>query len=446
MSRKPCKSSKTGAGITPAGLAHRFELALHEHQRGKFQKARKLYEKILSASPQHKDALHMLGLLEHQSGNHPAATELFNRALGAGASGAELYTNLGSALQAQGRLDDAVAACRQAIALNPGFALAYNNLGNALRANRAIDSALAAFRQAIHVAPAFALAYYNLGDLLHAQGRHDEAIPLMRQALSLDPGFSPACNSLATILMEQGKTKEAQVQFERVLQLDNNNSSARHMLAALKGQTTKTAPAGYVTGLFDGCAEYFEHHLVDELGYRAPQDLYAAVSRLTGSDPEKLDVMDLGCGTGLCGPLFRGMAETLTGVDLSQGMLAKAAQREVYDRLIEADIVDELRRHEQAYDLVISADVFIYVGALDAVFGAVARALRPGGLFAFSIEVEEGNGYSLRPSGRYAQSRGYIRQLAENSGLRKVSTDACVLRMDKGQPIDGRIVVLQKPG
>jgi len=445
MSRKTGKGSQSGAGITPASLASRFDLALREHQRGKLDKARRLYEKILRAFPHHADALHMLGLLEHQSGNQAASIELFNRAIQAGASGAELYTNLGTALQASGNNSDAIAACRKAVALNPAFAMAHNNLGNALRVTGETGAALESFRQAIRLEPGYALGYYNLGDLFHATGRLDEAATSMKQALSLEPGFARACNSLATILMERGEVDEAQTLFERTLQLDAGNASARHLLAALKGETTETAPPGYVMGLFDGCAGYFERHLVDELEYRAPQDLHTAVSRLVGPGQNKLDVLDLGCGTGLCAAVFRDMAGTLTGVDLSSEMLERAALRRQYDRLVQGDITEELLRNSDAYDLIVSADVFIYVGALEAVFEAVAGALRPGGLFAFSIEAGEGDSYLLRPSGRYAQSLGYIRRLAENVGLGEISVDACVLRMDKRQPIHGNIVLLQRP-
>jgi predicted TPR repeat methyltransferase len=447
MSRKSGKNRKTAAGMPQAELQARFDQGLQHHRAGRLPKARQTYRRVLKAFPQHTDTLHMLGLLEHQAGKHEEAIQLFHKAIGAGPPGPELYTNLGSALQASGNITEAVAAFRQAIALNSGFALAHNNLGNALRTAGDPDAALDAFRQAIHIAPDFALAYYNLGDLLHAQGRLDEAIVPMKRALALEPGFADACNSLATMLMERGAMDEARVLFERTLQLDDKNTSARHMLAALSGETTETAPHGYVTGLFDGCAEYFEQHLVDELEYRAPQDLYTAVSRLVGPDRQKLEVMDLGCGTGLCGPLFRGMARNLVGVDLSPGMLARARQRKLYDRLVLGEITEELRKKRNAYDLIVSADVFIYVGALEAVFGAATRALRPGGLFAFSIEAEEGSdGFVLRTSGRYAHSMAYMRRLAEATGLREVSVKECVLRMDKGRPIDGHIVVLEKPG
>ena len=430
-----------------AGLQEKLDFAVQQHRAGKFQKARNIYNKILKASPQHTDALHMLGLLEHQAGNNETAISLLTRAADQSPASAELFTNLGSALQAEGSFNEAINAFRSAIGINPGFALAHNNLGNALRAAGKQDAAGSAFRRAIESAPNFALAHYNLGDLLHTQGRHDEAIASMRRALALEPGFADACNSLATLLMEQGAMDEARTLFGRVLQLDSKNISARHMLAALEGRTTATAPHDYVVGLFDGCAAYFDQHLVDELDYKAPRDLHSAVSLLVGPEQHGLDVMDLGCGTGLCGPLFRGMAGTMVGVDLSPGMLEKASRRKLYDKLVTGDITRELHKYEDAYDLILAADVFIYVGGLEQVFKATAAALKPGGLFAFSIEAEEGGeDFVLRTTGRYAHSIGYIRRLAEATGLREVRLEESVLRMDKGQPIAGYIVVLGKPG
>ena len=55
----------------------------------------------------------------------------------------------------------------------------------------------------------------------------------------------------------------------------------------------------------------------------------------SGLEPSKqLDVLDAGCGTGLCGPLLAPYARRLIGVDLSEGMLALAKEKHVYDALI----------------------------------------------------------------------------------------------------------------
>lgn len=447
MSRKTSKSRQPTSGMTPADTAIRFDYALQEHQRGKVEKARRLYRKILKASPQHADALHMLGLLEHQSGNQAVAIELFNKAIQAGALGAELFTNLGSALQAEGRLEEAVNAYRQAIALNPGFTLAYNNLGNALRAAGERDAAASAFRRALEIAPDVALLHFNLGDLLHELGQYDEAIAAMKCALALDPGLTVASDSLAVLYMKTGDTGEAINMFRRMLEHDKDNASARHLLAALEGQASSEAPSDYVKKLFDGYAGDFEHHLVGELGYQTPQKLHDLLEEFIRDRQADMDIIDLGCGTGLCGPLLRKHARLLKGVDLSPGMLAKARERKIYDELVEGDLSVGLGMAKHAYDLVIAADVFVYVGELGQVFEATTRALRPGGLFAFSLEAEEDcDDFVLRPTGRYAHSIGYSRRLAEDAGLQEVRLEKSVLRIDKGQQaIEGYIVVLHKP-
>ena len=450
MKHKIKKKPGSGAGKTsnadPAELQKKLDFAVQQHQAGRLQKARKIYNKILKANPLHTDALHMLGLLEHQSGDNDTAIRLLTRAKEQGPASAELLTNLGSALQARRIFNEAIKAFQQAIELSPGFELAYNNLGNALRAVGNQDAAASAFQSAIKIYPNYALAHFNLGDLLHAQERYDEAIASMKRALALEPEFADASNSLAVLYMKKGDTGEAINMFRRILELDKDNASARHLLAALEGQASTETPSDYVVELFDGYAASFEHHLVGELEYQTPQKLYDAVEEFIRDRQSELDVIDLGCGTGLCGPLFRKHASFLKGVDLSPGMLVRAKERNIYDELVEGDLTVGLGTARDVYDVVIAADVFVYVGELRQVFEATVRTLRPGGLFAFSLEAEEGSDdFVLRPTGRYAHSIGYMRRLAQAAGLREVRLEESVLRMEKGQPIDGYIVVLGKP-
>jgi predicted TPR repeat methyltransferase len=434
---------------TPAGnpvLAGKLASALTHHQAGRLDKAEKIYRKILKSDPAHADALHMLGLLTHQRGRHDRAIGLLERALASGPASAELHTNLGSALHAQGRIDEAMAAFRAALGINPDFSLAWNNLGNACRAAGRSEEALAAFHHAIRITPGYALAHFNLGNLLHAMGRREEAKAALRQAIDLAPNQDAACSDLAILLMEEGDGESAREWFERALQLNGRNAVARHMLAALAGETTSTAPAEYVVKLFDGCAAYFDRQLVGELGYRAPEQIQRAVLAHTGAEVTGLDIMDLGCGTGLCGPLFRAHARSLTGVDLSPGMLDRARERAVYDELVQGDLVEVLAPVTGGYDLLLAADVFIYVGALEKVIPAAARALRAGGMLAFSIEaLDTGADYALRSSGRYAHSHAYIRRLAGDAGLGELAFEPAVLRQERGEAIRGHICILQKP-
>lgn len=159
-----------------------------------------------------------------------------------------------------------------------------------------------------------------------------------------------------------------------------------------------------------------------------------------------LSALDLGCGTGLCGTLLSHQASRLEGVDLSGQMLAKARALGVYDMLAQADVAEHLRTTAKCYDLLLSCDVFIYVGALEAVFAGAARVLEPGGVFCFSVErTDDAHDYQLMPSQRYAHSERYLRALAASHGFAVVKTLAKPIRQDQQQSIDGLYMYLVKP-
>lgn len=429
---------------------HRLDVALKHHRSGKLQKAKTLYRKILKADPDNIGALHMLGLLLHQRGEHETAIRLFNQAIERGEESSEVYTNLGSALQSCNRIDEAITAFRQAIRINPNYILAHNNLGNAFREVGENDEAIASFQHALSLSPADVLVHFNLGNALYAVGELDEAIASFKNALAIDPDNETIIHNLAMSLMESGKTDDAVNQFKHILQLDSNNLQAKTLLAALQGEgegeDATDAHLENVEKYFDDFAENFDQYLVEKLEYKTPEIINQSVRSLINPKNKELDVLDLGCGTGLCGPLFRDLARTLVGNDLSEMMLEKAKDRHVYDELVSGDMVSLLNTSNDAFDLIIAVDVFVYIVDLAPIFLASAKALRAGGLFAFSLEAdEEGESFVLRPSGRYAHSMSYIRQLMDVAGLQELSLENSVLRKDMNRPVNGYICVFGKP-
>lgn len=104
------------------------------------------------------------------------------------------------------------------------------------------------------------------------------------------------------------------------------------------------ASNAYIEAEFDTFAASFEQVLNEGLHYRAPQlcaDLLAEVLPA----PERLhDMLDAGCGTGLCGHLIAPWARRLVGVDLSAGMLAKARTKGTYDELVKAELTAYLQQ------------------------------------------------------------------------------------------------------
>lgn len=226
----------------------------------------------------------------------------------------------------------------------------------------------------------------------------------------------------------------------RILNLVAANT---HLLLARLGVPTRRAPASYVRALFDDYAERFDEHLMVDLAYQAPNLVRSLVGqRLDGQTPM---IVDLGCGTGICGPLFSSLGGTLIGVDLSQEMLQRAAQRGIYQQLHQADLLVFLRHHQAAFDLAIAADVLVYLGDLRPFFAACHAALKPGGYIVFTVESTPGEGWIIQRTGRYAHSRGYLYRLAEQYQLTPLEIRQAMLRTQRDTPVMGDAWLLQKP-
>ncbi|HIL70391.1 MAG TPA: methyltransferase domain-containing protein, partial [Verrucomicrobia bacterium] len=199
--------------------------------------------------------------------------------------------------------------------------------------------------------------------------------------------------------------------------------------------------------LFDDYADRFETHL-DQLDYRAPELLRNAILKTLSNSENPRPVfnmaLDIGCGTGKCGELFRPFSKTIHGVDLSSKMTTKAGERNVYDHVFEADAATLLKSTSEYYDLVIAADVLIYIGDLNQLFSALETNSVPDRLFAFSTETCEGDGFKLLEYGRFAHSVAYIHSIAEQFDYSIAYSQNETLRQQSGQPVPGRIFILKK--
>lgn len=204
------------------------------------------------------------------------------------------------------------------------------------------------------------------------------------------------------------------------------------------------APERYVRDLFDTYAHRFDTHLLVELAYAAPNHLRDLVDASGDPAPVGL-VVDLGCGTGVLAPLFRPLARELRGVDLSPEMLRRAEARGLYDRLIEADIIRHLEGQKATCDLLIAADVLVYLGDLRPLMAAVARALRPGGRFAFTTEHLDRGDFVLCRSGRYAHGPAYVAATARAAGLAVEIERRAAVRVEADRPVEGGLYLLRRP-
>ncbi len=288
--------------------------------------------------------------------------------------------------------------------------------------------------------------------MLEEGGEPDAAAELMEQALELVPAWAAGWYRLATYLEKAGRADAAIEAYRRTLAFDPDDIFGATLKLAILGDvaTPDRPPSRYVERLFDDYADRFESALVEKLDYSVPQKLAALIAS-TGRRYER--AVDLGCGTGLLGPEIRSRVDRLEGFDLSQNMLVKAAEKQVYDSLAQADLslapdlsglFADAARHRA--DLVTAADVLMYLGNLESVFAIIGELAASGADIAFSVEdAGDGEGFHLAPSLRYAHSESYVRALLAGHGLQILATVKSVIRKDGGKPVSGILFLTRKP-
>ncbi|MGB7218842.1 MAG: tetratricopeptide repeat protein [Vicinamibacterales bacterium] len=423
-------------------------IAMQCQKDGQLADAEALYRKVLEVTPDHPDALHYSGVLAHQQGRSDEAIALITRSLELAPNQPDWHSNLGIIFQDKGRFQEAVVAYRRALALRPDHANAHNNFGVLLRALGMNAEAEEAYRTAIRLNPNQPDPYHNLAILLGATNRTPEAVTCYCKALTLKPEYPEVRRLLALAYCVIGEPEKAVILCKEWLKLEPDDPFARHTLAAVSGlDVPARASDAYVQKAFDSFAASFEVKLA-KLHYQAPALVAGRLADAGLPQARALDVLDAGCGTGLCGPLVAPYARRLVGVDLSEGMLTHAKEKNVYDELVRTELTAYLRDHHDAFDLIVSADTLVYFGALDDVAGAAAGALRSGGRLIFTVEeaTEEDAPatYCIRPHGRYNHRAAYVARVLADAGL-EADIARAELRMENGLPVAGLVVMATKP-
>ena len=362
------------------------------------------------------------------------------------APGVDELLAIGQEHAERGNLAQAEAAYRKALIVAPNHPAVLTLLGLTLIDRDNYTAAIDVLERAREIAPSFAPLQLALGSAYSVAGEDHLAITAMETALQLDDTSAIPLERLAKHHLRNGRTREAIGYLRRVLRRDPKHAQAKYLLAGLTGDKTPELiahpPDELIGELFDSYASTFDEHLTTKLQYDVPASLAALLASCGVVSDRSRVIVDLGCGTGLVGSLLRPAASTLIGSDLSPRMLVRARERAVYDELHREDLVITLGRVRDA-DIVVAADVFIYVGTLEPTFEAAAASLKPGGLLAFSIETSDGEDVALLSTLRYAHAPAYIERLAATHGFTVEKAEPSVLRVDKDLPIHGLLYVLK---
>ncbi len=443
--------------------------AFENHQAGRFDAAEHCYRQIIEECPERAEAPFYLGLLYLGRDETENATGCFRRALALDPDRPEIHYQLGTVCFNQGRLEDAVDCYCRAIDLDPSLAAAHYNLGVAYESLGRAQEAVFSYAEALQYNPNDIDAHFNLGlafkkqgmleeaaacflnvrdrnprdaDSLYnlatvrkKQGRLDEAVTAYRSVLGIDPQYGPAHNNLGIIYLGQDKFGEAKECFACSLALGHNEASASHILAALSGETPSSAPREYVQELFDEYSTRFDESLLNELDYKTPRILKNLLAAY--QDGSFTNAVDLGCGTGLSGAVFRGMAGRMSGVDLSSRMIAIADQKKIYDALFVDDIIEFLETTADRFDLFVASDVLVYLGDLTQLFKVVRKCAQQNACFVFSTETTARNPFVLRRTGRYAHGKEYVREIVRQYGFVVETHTSSGIRKEKGRWLAG---------
>jgi predicted TPR repeat methyltransferase/Flp pilus assembly protein TadD len=425
-----------------------LNLAVQHHNAGRLSEAENLYRRILQTDPNHPNALHLLGVIAHQIGKSDIAVDLIKKSLAIKPDVAEAHNDLGAALHELKRLDGAVASYRKALRIKPDVAEAHCNLGNTYKELGRLEEAVSSCQEALAIKPDFAVAHSILGYAFRKLGRLEEAVTSCEKALSIRPGYVEASITLSQTLYgisveDAERARKLALHFIQAFPKDDVLRRGVSGIAE-SGDCSVEADRLYSTIIFDNFARTFDDTLED-LHYDMPEKLTRAACPVDGG--ADLDILDAGCGTGLCGVHLRTRARHLVGVDLSTNMLAEARAKKLYDSLVEADLVNFMENNPAGFDIVLSADVLIYIGEIAPLVQAAYLALRPGGVCAVSVESlndDAGTPYLLAPSGRYQHTGQYVREAFTAAGFTVDALQKTSVRLENTVPIPALIVVARK--
>ena len=289
---------------------------------------------------------------------------------------------------------------------------------------------------------------YDHAMALRARGDLKDAADLMGQALELAPRFASAWFALGAIRAELGDCNGAIDAFREARAADpQDRQGAALCLARLGAWDVQDAMSpAYISGLFDQYAPRFDDALT-RLSYRAPALLHDAVEAACAARGRRMRfgaMLDLGCGTGLAGVAFRPCVDWLVGVDLSSGMIAQARAKGLYDQLevgdIAAFLADQAAR-DAVFHLIVSADVFVYLGDLKPILAAVARVLAADGIFAFTVETHAGDDVRIGEKLRYAHGAAHVRAAFAEAGLTLLEFAEVSTRLENNRPVPGLLAV-----
>lgn len=430
---------------TDPNLKH-LTKAREQIAKGDLKNAAQTLNKANAQWPQDPRVFMLAGLMAEKSGNVKGAFEALRKSVALSPEWGPGLLELALLLARQNQFQEAVETAEKVAALeHKNLQVLAGVIDIAHRASHT-EMAVRHLRRGLELVPGDVALRRLLARDLSEQGQHDESLALWSALVEESPADHQSLVGRVQALVAAGKPADAQANAEALLGLAPEDAVYQYYAQLTRGETPAQQPAELTRPLFDGMAEFYDLHMVRTLKYQLPKQV---ADKIIARHPDKkLNVLDLGCGTGLLGVCLGRLDGALIGVDLSMKMVEQAARHNVYDRFHTVNLHDALRETPNGlYQVIAALDVFIYAGDLTQAVPNAYRVLAPCGELIFSCETadETGPDLVLHPAGRYAHKRSHVEALCKAAGFDPIDVEETVLRHENNQPVHGFVVTARKP-
>lgn len=413
-------------------------LSLYEE--GEFKKAVSLGILLKDMYPKNPVIFNLLGAIYIKLKKYNRALENYKKAIFIFPDYLDAINNLGNLYKDLRMFNESILYYDKALKINYNYPIVHLNKGNLYKENGQYKEAINCYLDAVKIDPFFTEAYNNLGSVYELTDDYTKAINNYKKAININSDFIQAYRNLSNLFLYLEKKPDAEKILLKILKKIPKDSSALHYLSAIRGSKDSNMQEVYSKELFDGFdVNFFESNYKDKLLYNAPNDLKNLLNNEQKNKSLRFqNVIDLGCGTGISGESFRGCSDYLVGIDISKNMIDVAKEKKIYDELIIGELSEVLEKETRSYDLVISTDVFTYLGDLSELFKKIKKISKKNSYFIFSTEdTDTEDDYNLNLSGRYSHSAKYIKELLSDNSFNLISYKVDNLRKESASWVKG---------
>ncbi|AVT03438.1 tetratricopeptide repeat protein [Paracidovorax avenae] len=422
-----------------------LDTAREQIARGDLQQAALTLNKAQRTQPNDPRVFMLAGLMAEKAGNIPKAFDGLRRAVALAPDWGPGQLELALLHARQNQMREAVELAEKLAAREPRNLVVLAGVVDIAHRAGDLDMAVRHLRRGLEMVPGDVQLRRLLARDLSDQGQHAEALQVWGALIDENPHDTEARLGRVKACIAAGTPAQAVADTTALMELAPGDSVVAYYTAIAHGVTPQHQPPELHRALFDELAGLYDQHMVAGLKYKLPK---IAAGKILERYPDKhLNVLDLGCGTGLLGVCLGRLDGFLIGVDISIKMIEQAARHNVYDRFHTVNLLDALRDTPSSiYDVVTALDVFIYTGDLSDTVPDAFRLIVPNGNFLFSCEAapEDGPDLVLQANGRYAHKRSHAEAVCRAAGFTTVEIEDLVLRYEGNEPVQGFLVTARK--